>query len=150
MDFLKSRVYCTKKPMQQWGSKGGLLSLSLDSVDQGRIIHFFRAFWNNYDFSGRVTSSDDQYDEFYDKLWPESDIQVSSLKAARQKTMQETNVAKLFYLFLESFQQYQMMTQSLGSVCEYCAETLHFFTVCQTLLDLGLKKASSSFLCSFV
>jgi hypothetical protein len=29
-----------KRTSVQWGRKGGLFSLSLDFVDQGRIIHF--------------------------------------------------------------------------------------------------------------
>ena len=51
------------------GEQGRLVKLKFRFCRLGNIIHFFRASGNNYDFSGRITSSDDQYD----KLWPESD-----------------------------------------------------------------------------
>ena len=46
----KDIFFCFLSTKKQWGSKGGLLSLCLDSVDQGRIIHFFYRIWEKICF----------------------------------------------------------------------------------------------------
>ena len=54
------------------GEQGRLVKPMFSICRLGKNYPFFRASGKNA-FSGRITSSDDQYDEFYDKLWPESD-----------------------------------------------------------------------------